>query len=230
MYLVNKEIIKPFEGKKTTNTYDRYSKIELNNTNITTNWNQITNKIILIGTSTGGPSALQTVLTALPEKIAAPIVIVQHMPSGFTRSLANRINSLSDITVKEAEDGEILQNGTAYIAPGGCHLRIKPSGKKIAVQLDHTTTSFIHCPSVDLMFATASDLTEYGKIVVVMTGMGSDGSKGLVTLKKTGLVKAIAESAETCIVYGMPRAAIATELIDDVVNVEHIAKTILKYL
>ncbi len=227
---VNKEIIKPLEGKKTTITDERYSKIEPNKTNSKMNWYQITNKIILIGTSTGGPSALQTVLSALPEKIAAPIVIVQHMPAGFTKSLANRLNSLSGITVKEAEDGEILQNSTAYIAPGGCHLRIKPSGDRIALQLDYTTTSFTHCPSVDLLFETASDLTGYGKIAVVMTGMGSDGSKGLITLKKTGLVKAIAESEDTCIVYGMPRAAIATELIDDVVNVEHIAKTILKYL
>ncbi|KAA9025857.1 CheB methylesterase domain-containing protein [Niallia endozanthoxylica] len=210
--------------------YKRYSKIELNNTAIETNWNHTTNKIILIGTSTGGPRALQTVLSGLPKKIAAPIVIVQHMPSGFTKSLANRLNSLSNLTVKEAEDGEVLQNGTAYIAPGGCHLKIKASGKKVFVQLDYLTTSYIHCPSVDLMFASASNLKDYGKIVVVMTGMGSDGSNGLIELKKTGQVKAIAESEETCTVYGMPRAAIATELIDDIVNVEQIAKTILKYL
>lgn len=228
--MVSQEIIKPFEGKKTTNMYKRYSKIELNDTTIEMNWNHKTNKIILMGTSTGGPSALQKVLSGLPQKIEAPIVIVQHMPSGFTKSLANRLNSLSDITVKEAEDGEILQNGTAYIAPGGCHLKIKPSGKKVFVQLDYLTTGYTHCPSVDLMFASASHLTEYGKIVVVMTGMGSDGSNGLIELKQTGQVKAIAESEETCIVYGMPRAAIATELIDDIVNVEQIAKTILKYL
>ncbi|WP_338452067.1 CheB methylesterase domain-containing protein [Niallia oryzisoli] len=227
---MKQKIIKPLEGKKTTNKDKRYSKIELKGSNIDSNWNLSKNKIVLIGTSTGGPSALQTVLSGLPEKIAASIVIVQHMPSGFTKSLANRLNSLTNITVKEAENGEVLQNGTAYITPGGCHLRIKQSGRKILVELDHITKSFTHCPSVDLMFASASNLLEYGKIAVVMTGMGSDGSKGLITLKKTGHVKAIAESKESCIVYGMPKAAIATELIDDIVNVEHIAKTILKYL
>ncbi|WP_071395320.1 CheB methylesterase domain-containing protein [Bacillus tuaregi] len=223
-------IIKSLERKKTTNLYEKYSKIELNNSKITTNWNQLTKKIILMGSSTGGPSALQTVLCSLPENITAPIVIVQHMPSGFTRSLANRLNALADITVKEAEEGDVLEDGTAYIAPGGCQLRINQFGKQVAVQLDHTTTSYTHCPSVDLMFSSASELAEYGKIVVIMTGMGSDGSSGLITLKRSGHVKAIAESEESCVVYGMPRAAIATELVDEVVNVEHIAKTILKYL
>lgn len=227
---MKQKIIKSLDGKNTTNKDERYSKIELKDSNIDSNWYLIKNKIVLIGTSTGGPSALQTVLSGLPEQIAAPIVIVQHMPSGFTRSLANRLNSLANITVKEAENGEVLQNGTAYIAPGGIHLRIKQSGGKILVELDHNTTSFTHCPSVDLMFESALDLLEYGKIAVVMTGMGSDCSKGLITLKKTGYVKAIAESKESCIVYGMPKAAIATELIDDIVNVEHIAMTILKYL
>ncbi|MCQ6274114.1 chemotaxis protein CheB [Bacillus sp. V3B] len=183
-----------------------------------------------MGTSTGGPGALQTVLTKLPESIRAPIVIVQHMPPGFTKSLANRLNSLSEITVKEAVDGEILQNGTAYIAPGGYHLKMRPFSTKVFVQLDKTNKECIHCPSVDLLFESATSLKEYGKIVVVMTGMGSDGSRGLITLKNSDQVKAIAQSKESCIVYGMPKAAIATNLIDDIENVENIAETILKYL
>lgn len=227
---MNQGIINPLTGKKTTNLYEKYSKIEPKNLYKPTDWNHLTNKIILIGTSTGGPGALQTVLTQLPENTTAPIVIVQHMPSGFTKSLANRLNSLSKITVKEAEDGEILQNGTAYIAPGGYHLKMKLSSTKIFVQLDKTTKDCIHCPSVDLLFESATSLKEYGKIVVVMTGMGSDGAKGLIALKNSGQVKAIAQSRESCIVFGMPKAAIATNLIDDIENVENIAKMILKYL
>ena len=177
---MNQGIINPLTGKKTTNLYEKYSKIELNNLYRFTDWNHPTDKVILIGTSTGGPGALQTVLTKLPKNITAPIVIVQHMPSGFTKSLANRLNSLSQITVKEAEDRETLQNGTAYIAPGGYHLKLKPSSTKTTVQLDKPTKDCIHCPSVDVLFESATSLKEYGKIVVVMTGMGLMEQEGLL--------------------------------------------------
>lgn len=228
------KVVRPLEkkeaGKKTISLEEKYSKMELSSKDLSINWNEMKKRIILIGTSTGGPNALQVVLTKLPKDIPAPILIVQHMPSGFTNSLANRINSLAEIEVKEAENGETLQNGTAYIAPGGCHLRVKASGEKLIVQLDRANDNCIYCPSVDVMFESASGLNRYGKIAVIMTGMGSDGTKGLILLKNNGLVKAIAQSEETCIVFGMPRAAIATELIDDIVNVESIAETILKYV
>jgi len=223
-------VINPVIGIKTTILHEKYSKIEPNDLIQSHSRPHLTKKIILIGTSTGGPGALQAVLTKLPEDIQAPIIIAQHMPSGFTKSLANRLNSLSKIMVKEAENKEILQNGTAYIAPGGSHLRIKPYGKNIVVQLDEPNKKCIHCPSVDALFESATSLREYEKIVVVMTGMGSDGSKGLVSLKNSGQVKAIAESKETSIVFGMPKAAIATQLIDDIENVENIAETIMKYV
>nr|WP_108305815.1 chemotaxis response regulator protein-glutamate methylesterase [Metalysinibacillus jejuensis] len=188
-------------------------------------------KIVLIGTSTGGPRALQQVITKLPADIKAPVLIVQHMPAGFTKSLAERLNQLSKITVKEAEHGDILQNGHAYVAPGGYHLRVNKVGTTYAIALDNKAPARSgHRPAVDVMYEDVSRFKELDKVAVIMTGMGSDGSKGLIELKQTGNTVAIAESAETCIVYGMPKAAVETQLIDEVVFVEDIAQTIMKYL
>ncbi|MDP4163852.1 MAG: chemotaxis response regulator protein-glutamate methylesterase [Bacillota bacterium] len=193
-------------------------------------WESTVGKLICIGTSTGGPRALQNVLTKLPSNINAPILVVQHMPPGFTKSLANRLDSLSDITVKEAEDGEILKKGTAYIAPGGFHLMIKRAGSGLAVQLDQSPPKNGHRPSVDVMFESASVLNEFAKVAVIMTGMGADGTQGLIELKNNGAVKAIAESEESSIIFGMPKAAIATKMIDEIQCVENIAETILKFV
>ncbi|MDQ0214282.1 two-component system chemotaxis response regulator CheB [Oikeobacillus pervagus] len=192
-------------------------------------WRTTSKKIIVIGTSTGGPRALQEVLTRLPADIHAPILIVQHMPPKFTKSLATRLNRLCKIKVKEAEDGEILQLGTAYIAPGDYHLKVKEIGGTVAVHLDKTPPRNGHRPAVDVLFESVSPL-HFDKIAVVMTGMGSDGANGLVKLKREGNVRAIAESKDTSVVFGMPKSAIATHLIDDVRPVNQIAKAILKYL
>lgn len=196
-----------------------------------TDWSKTSKKLILIGTSTGGPRALQEVITKIPANVGAPILIVQHMPAGFTKSLATRLDQLSDIHVKEAEQGDLLQKGTAYIAPGGYHLKLRKIGSSFAVVLDDQEPPRAgHRPSVDVMFEDVSQYPEFDKIAVIMTGMGYDGSKGLVSLKKTGNVMAIAESAETCIVYGMPKAAVETQLVDEVADVDDIAKTIMKYM
>lgn len=194
-------------------------------------WSRTSKKVVLIGTSTGGPRALQEVITKLPKDIQAPILIVQHMPAGFTKSLATRLNQLSAIHVKEAEHGDVLQNGTAYIAPGGYHLKLKKSGASYTIVLDQNEPARSgHRPSVDVMYEDVSQFNDFDKIAVIMTGMGYDGSKGLVELKKKGNVVAIAESADTCIVYGMPKAAVETQLVDEVADVDDIAQTILKYL
>ena len=196
-----------------------------------TEWSKTSKKIILIGTSTGGPRALQEVITKIPSNVGAPILIVQHMPAGFTKSLAARLDQLSEIHVKEAEQGDLLQKGTAYIAPGGYHLKLRKVGSSFAVVLDNQEPPRAgHRPSVDVMFEDVSQYSEFDKIAVIMTGMGYDGSKGLVSLKKTGNVMAIAESAETCIVYGMPKAAVETQLVDEVADVDDIAQTIMKYM
>ncbi|WP_042348897.1 protein-glutamate methylesterase/protein-glutamine glutaminase [Bacillus massiliigorillae] len=199
-----------------------------NHSTIGLSWKD-TKKIIAIGTSTGGPRALQYVLTNLPRDINAPIVVVQHMPAGFTKSLANRLNNLSEISVKEAEDGETLEKGTAYIAPGGYHLKVNKRGTELFAKLDQTQTRNGHRPSVDVLFESLSEITEYSIIAVIMTGMGNDGSKGLVALNRNQQTKCIAESEESSIVFGMPKAAIATNLVDVIENVENIAQAISKY-
>ncbi|MGE7089874.1 protein-glutamate methylesterase/protein-glutamine glutaminase [Lysinibacillus sp. NPDC048646] len=194
-------------------------------------WSRVSKKIVLIGTSTGGPRALQEVITKIPKKIQAPILIVQHMPAGFTKSLASRLDQLSEITVKEAEQGDILQNGVAYIAPGGYHLKIRKVGTSFGVVLDNNEPPRSgHRPSVDVMFEDVSQIKDFDKVAVIMTGMGHDGSNGLKALKSTGNVIAISESADTCIVYGMPKAAVETQLVDEVADVDDIAQTIMKYL
>lgn len=211
---------------------DSYSKIGLEKPSspIHTKEKNKMNKLVCIGTSTGGPRALQTVLTKLPANIDAGILIVQHMPAGFTKSLAVRLNSLCEIQVKEAEDGEIVQKGTAYIAPGGYHLKIKQMSKDLMIQLDQSEVRNGHRPAVDVMFESISEVKDYIKVAVIMTGMGSDGSNGLISLKKKGNVKAIAESKDTSIVYGMPKAAIETRLIDEIQDVDNIARSIMKYV
>ncbi|TKC18675.1 protein-glutamate methylesterase/protein-glutamine glutaminase [Robertmurraya kyonggiensis] len=217
--------------KRTIPPSEECSKIERKGPLSGTREKTISKKLICIGTSTGGPRALQQVVTRLPKNIDVPVFIVQHMPAGFTKSLAERLNSLSECIVKEAVDGEIAERGTIYIAPGGFHLTVKEMGTSLKIQLDDVTPPRGgHRPSVDVMFESISDIKTYSKIAVIMTGMGSDGSQGLIELKKTGVVTAIAESQETSIVYGMPKAAAATKLVDEVQNVEKIAETILRYI
>ncbi|WP_299740889.1 chemotaxis response regulator protein-glutamate methylesterase [Rossellomorea sp. y25] len=227
---------------KMTKTYGKRKRSELkgssrqaNGTELTTasesNWSMNSPKIILIGTSTGGPRALQQVLTELPPNLDAPVVVVQHMPPGFTRSLANRLDGQSVIKVKEAEHEEILQKGTAYIAPGGFHTKVVEFGSQLSIHLSKEEAPRNgHRPSVDILFESVSLILDYGKIAVIMTGMGSDGSEGLIKLKERGEVRAIAESEESCIVFGMPKSAIATNLVDSVETIGDISQTIMKYM
>ncbi|MFC7685399.1 chemotaxis response regulator protein-glutamate methylesterase [Ureibacillus sp. GCM10028918] len=213
------------------NQYTQVSHTEKNNLFNKTRWNQATKKIVLIGTSTGGPRALQEVISKLPGTIKAPILIVQHMPAGFTKSLADRLNQLSQLQVKEAEQGDRLQNGVAYIAPGGYHLKLEKRGASYEIVLDQTEPPRSgHRPSVDVMFESVSKIKEFDKVAVIMTGMGSDGTKGLIDLKQNGNIMAIAEAEKTCIVYGMPKAAVETQLVNEVVDVDNIAEAIMKYL
>lgn len=195
------------------------------------NWRSHSRKLIVIGTSTGGPRALQEVLTTLPATIGAPILIVQHMPAGFTNSLAKRLNQLSDITVKEAENGDLLQPGVAYIAPGGNHMTVRKVGMSTSISIDSESPAVGgHKPAVDVLFESVSKITDIDRIAVIMTGMGADGSKGLRALKRSGNTRVISEAEESCVVYGMPKSAEKTGLVDRVVKLSNISQTIMSFI
>ncbi|WP_053219650.1 protein-glutamate methylesterase/protein-glutamine glutaminase [Virgibacillus senegalensis] len=185
-------------------------------------------KIVAIGTSTGGPKALHEVLTRLPGNFPAPIVIVQHMPPNFTRSLANRLDSLSELHIKEAENGEVLQNGTAYIAPGGFHLRVRQIGRALAAHVTEEAPIKGHRPSVDILFESLANQTLCQTVSVVMTGMGADGAAGVIQMKKADSnAVVIAESQNSSVVYGMPQAAVKTGYVDLVKDLGDISNVLI---
>ena len=183
-------------------------------------------KIVAIGTSTGGPQALQAVITRLPGNLPCGVVIVQHMPAGFTKSLADRLNSISEIAVKEAENDEIIRPGQVYIAPGNYHLRIVPAvGTDRKIQLSQEPPVGNHRPAVNVMFDSAA---QFGKdlVSVIMTGMGSDGCEGMKKIKASGGYS-IAQDENSCVVYGMPKAVVDAGLADEIRPLDKIAEAIV---
>lgn len=186
--------------------------------------------MVAIGTSTGGPRALQEVLPLLPEDIPAGILIVQHMPAGFTKSLADRLDGLSKISVKEAENGDIIKAGCAYIAPGDYHINIKRTNLgEYSIITNQQPLVTGHRPSVNSMMTSVAESGFKDIIAVMMTGMGNDGSEGISKIKKIG-GKTIAQNEETCIVYGMPKSAVNIGVIDSVVPLQEIAKEIIRFM
>lgn len=185
-------------------------------------------RLVVLGTSTGGPKALQVVLTALPADFPAPIAVVQHMPAGFTKSLAQRLNTLSHIRVTEVQDGELLEPGTAYIAPGGYHFEVRLVNGRLQAHLQQEEPRGGHRPSVDVLFESVSRLTNVDKWAIIMTGMGNDGTKGLKMMKEHGLVTSIVEDESTCVVYGMPRSAVLAGLADNIAPVDKIPELLCK--
>ncbi|WP_172252841.1 chemotaxis protein CheB [Saccharibacillus deserti] len=168
----------------------------------------VIDQIVAVGCSTGGPRALKELLENIPASFPAPIVIVQHMPPKFTHSLAQRLNTLSPLEVVEAQQGMPLRKGTAYIAPGGQHLLVKRTGSsQYAIELSDAPPQNGHRPSVGAMFDSILPISEVRRHAVIMTGMGSDGAKEMKKLYDSGISTTIAESEETCVVYGMPRSA-----------------------
>jgi two-component system chemotaxis response regulator CheB len=177
--------------------------------------------VVLVGVSTGGPPALQAILSALPVSFPVPILIVQHMPTGFTASLAERLNRICKISVKEAEDGEILKAGKAYIAPGGSHLKLCRSGEQLQVKLDSKPDDTLHRPSVDVLFESAAMVCGSKTLAFVLTGMGKDGAVGSQEIKRCG-GKVIVEAEESAIVFGMPKAVMDVIKVDAVVPLQQI--------
>lgn len=180
-------------------------------------------RLVAIGTSTGGPRALQKVISALPERFQAPVLVVQHMPPNFTKSLAMRLDATSAVKVVEAADGDRLRNGVVYIAPGGWHMIVKRDDSGYRICLTKEAPRGGHRPSVDMLFDSLLPFRELKRHIVLMTGMGSDGAKGMQALKQAGALSTIAESSETCVVYGMPRAAVELNCVTDELPLHRIA-------
>lgn len=185
--------------------------------------------VVLIGVSTGGPPALQKILSEIPENFPAPILVVQHMPTGFTASLADRLNRSSAIKVKEAEDGELAQTATVYIAPGGFHLKLYRAGDYLHLKLDSKPVGTLHCPSVDVLFESAAEVCGSRVLAFVLTGMGKDGTVGARAIKLAG-GRIVVESEETSVVFGMPKAVMDAVKVDGVVPLYAVAETMTKML
>lgn len=185
-------------------------------------------KIVAIASSTGGPKALQAVVPRLPAELDAPVLLVQHMPKGFTASLAERLNDLSSMRVKEAAEGDELQNGTVYIAMGGMHMNVvtSPAGKHIIHYSDEPNREGVK-PCANYMYESLAE-SRFDKIVcVVMTGMGADGTEGIKNLETKKKVHVITQDQATCTVYGMPKSAVNAGLSDQAVPLEQIAQEII---
>ncbi|MCP3031214.1 chemotaxis response regulator protein-glutamate methylesterase [Halobacillus sp. A1] len=184
--------------------------------------------IIAIGTSTGGPRALQKVIGGLPADLNVPVLVVQHMPARFTSSLAKRLNGISSAIVKEAVHAEVLENGVVYIAPGDFHMGVIYEAGTYKVHLENSDPIIGHRPSVNHLFESLSHL-DLHTVAAVMTGMGADGTEGLIKMKKrNSSCYVIAESEETSIVFGMPKAVIKSKLANEVAPVNKISESIMQ--
>ena len=187
------------------------------------------NRLIALACSTGGPKALQSIIPYLPKNLNAPMVLVQHMPEGFTKSMADRLNELSKISVKEAEEGDILQKGWVYVAPGGKHMEVVKTADgrhKIAFNDMPAIGGLKPCANITYQSLTKSGYDEI--VCVVLTGMGADGTKGILALEKEKPIHVIAQNAQTCVVYGMPKAIYEAGVVDEVVPLTEVASTITK--
>lgn len=187
---------------------------------------QTSNKVIAIGASTGGTEALKNVLTKMPPN-SPGIVIVQHMPANFTTAFAARLNDLSQIAVKEAEDNDSVTPGTALLAPGNYHMILRRSGARYYVEVKTGPMVHHQRPAVDVLFKSTAKYAGANAIGVILTGMGSDGAEGLLEMKKAG-AGTIAQDEKSCVVFGMPKEAIKLGAADKVVSIEQVASEIIK--
>ncbi len=183
--------------------------------------------VVAIGTSPGGPKALQSILPSLPADLSAGVVIVQHMPQGFTGPYAARLNDLSRIVVQEAKDGDAVRPGLALIAPATWHMTLfRRSASQYGVHLSKTPSNTLHMPSVDVMMLSAAEVCGDKVMGVILTGMGSDGALGMKAIREKG-GRTIGQDEATCAVYGMPRACAETGILDRVVPLSEIPEEIV---
>jgi two-component system chemotaxis response regulator CheB len=192
-------------------------KIEKNETSFHT-----FGQMFAIGTSTGGPKALETVITALPADFPDPVLVVQHMPPKFTLYLAQRLNSISSVHVVEAEHNQLIRGGTVYIAPGDYHMEVRQRTDGYRIALTKKEPQNGHRPSVDVLYDSVTQLKRLKRHYILMTGMGSDGAKGMQRAKQEGAASTIAESEETSIIYGMPKSAVKLGCVDHIIPLHRI--------
>jgi two-component system, chemotaxis family, protein-glutamate methylesterase/glutaminase len=188
---------------------------------------QTTEKVVVVGASTGGTEALRAVLEVLPPDTPG-IVIVQHMPEVFTRAFANRLDGICQISVKEAETNDTVLRGRALIAPGNHHLLLKRSGARYFVEIKDGPLVSRHRPSVDVLFRSAARYAGANAVGVIMTGMGDDGARGMLEMKEAGAFN-IAQDEASCIVFGMPNEAIKRGAADEVLPLDRIARSVLDH-
>ena len=196
-------------------------------------WSEL-NKLVIIGTSTGGPKALYEIIPSLPKDLAAGVLIVQHMPPGFTKSLADRLNQAAALNVKEAEDGDEVLPGCAYVAPGDFHMSVKTiervaGRRQLIIELGQEPPVGGHRPDINTMFNSVAKNYWSKILAVLLTGMGNDGTEGMKKIKAVG-GKTIAEDQSTCVVFGIPRSAIEAKVVDRVVPLGQVAHEIVKAL
>ncbi|MBU0983464.1 MAG: chemotaxis protein CheB, partial [candidate division Zixibacteria bacterium] len=184
--------------------------------------------IIAVGSSTGGPPALQMMITALPRNLPVGVLIAQHMPPTFTKSLAERLDGLSKVSVKEAADGDPIEPGCVLIAPGGRHMTVRRYGGRARVIVSEEPADTLYKPCVDVMMNSIADGYKAGVLGVMLTGMGSNGVDGARNIKGQGGIM-LAQSEESCVVYGMPRAVVDANLADLVLPIDHMAAEITSY-
>jgi two-component system, chemotaxis family, protein-glutamate methylesterase/glutaminase len=185
-----------------------------------------TERIIVLGASTGGTEAIRLLLKSLPARMPG-IAIVQHMPEGFTRSFANSLNNNSELEVKEAEDGDRLYQGRVLIAPGNKHMLLKRTGKEYSVEVKDGPLVNRHRPSVDVLFRSAARYAGQNATGILLTGMGADGAKGLLELMEAGAAT-IAQDQESSVVFGMPREAIRLGAAKDILGIGDLAPHLIK--
>ncbi len=185
-------------------------------------------KIVALACSTGGPKSLQSVIPYIPAELDAPIVLVQHMPKGFTNSLALRLNEMSKVTVKEAANGDILKKGYVYIAPGGYQMKVVKDGANFKIVTTDDAAIGGLKPCANIMYESLKGLPIDEVTCVVLTGMGADGTLGIGELSKTNNIYVISQDEATSVVYGMPRAVAEAKLSDEVLPLEKIAEAISK--
>ncbi len=187
-------------------------------------------RIVALACSTGGPKALQSVIPNLPEDMKAPMVMVQHMPVGFTQSLANRLDTLSKVKVVEASEGDVLEDGCVYVARSGMHMNLVRKGTNMVVHYSDEPTREGVKPCANYMYESLAD-SDYDEVVcVVLTGMGADGTEGIAHLKEKKKTFVITQNGETCVVNGMPKSVIKAGLSDETVPLPLIAQEIILHV